>query len=62
MAKNIYRLLNEVGTDFREYEEIELSSEDKERQKQRILMEVKRMEKRTEKKGGDAIVRLLPAD
>ncbi len=50
MAKNIYRLLNEVGTDFREYEEIELSSEDKERQKQRILMEVKRMEKRTEKK------------
>lgn len=52
MAKNIYRLLNEVGTDFREYEEIELSSEDKERKKQRILMEVKRMEKRTEKKNG----------
>ncbi len=50
MAKNIYGLLNEVETDFKEYEEIELSSKEKERHKQRILMEVKRMEKRKENK------------
>lgn len=49
MEKNIYRLLNEVETDFNEYEEIELSSEEKERHKQRVLMEVKRMRRRAEK-------------
>lgn len=51
MANNIYGLLNEVETDFSEYEETELSSKEKERHKQRILMEVKRMEKRNHKKG-----------
>ena len=50
MAKNIYGLLNEIETDFSEYETIELSSKEKERHKQRILMEVKRMEKRKENK------------
>ncbi len=48
MANNIYGLLNEIETDFSEYEEIELSSKEKEKHKQRILMEVKRMNKRNE--------------
>lgn len=52
MGKNIYGLLNEIETDFNEYEAIELSSKEKERHKQRILMEVKRMEKRRENKKG----------
>lgn len=52
MAKNIYGLLNEVETDFDEYEKIELSSKEKENHKQRILMEVKRMEKRKENRKG----------
>lgn len=51
MANNIYGLLNEIETDFNEYEETELSSKEKERHKQRILMEVKRMEKRNHKTG-----------
>lgn len=51
MANNIYGLLNEIETDFNEYEETELSSKEKERHKQRILMEVKRMEKRNYKTG-----------
>ncbi len=50
MEKNIYGLLNEVKTDFNEYEKIELSSQEKEMHKQRILMEVKRMEKRKRNK------------
>ncbi len=50
MANNIYGLLNEIETDFNEYEEIELSSKEKEKHKQRILMEVKRMNKRNENK------------
>lgn len=50
MAKNIYGLLNEVKTDFNEYEKVELSSREKEMHKQRILMEVKRMEKRKQNK------------
>lgn len=54
MAKNIYGLLNEIETDFSEYETIELSSKEKERHKQRILMEVKRMEKRKENKKAKA--------
>lgn len=45
MKKNIYQLLNEVETDFREYEQAELSSQEKEGHKQRFLMEVKRMDK-----------------
>ena len=45
MKKNIYQLLNEVETDFREYEQAELSSREKEYHKQRFLMEVKRMNK-----------------
>ena len=48
MANNIYRLLNEIETDFSEYEKTELSSKEKEEHKQRILMEVKRMKKRNE--------------
>lgn len=50
MSKNIYQLLNEVGTDFREYEQVELSSAEKERHKQRILMEVRRMGYKKENK------------
>lgn len=50
MEKNIYGLLNEVKTDFNEYEKIELSSQEKEMHKQRILMEVKRMGKRKRNK------------
>ncbi len=50
MEKNIYGLLNEVKTDFNEYEKIELSSQEKEMHKQRILMEVKRMEKKKRNK------------
>ena len=30
MANNIYRLLNEIETDFNEYEKTELSSKEKE--------------------------------
>lgn len=45
MKKNIYQLLNEVETDFREYEQAELPSREKEYHKQRFLMEVKRMNK-----------------
>lgn len=43
MKKNIYQLLNEVETDFREYEQTELSSREKDYHKQRVLMEVRRM-------------------
>lgn len=52
MGKNIYDLLNDVTINDTEYEKIELSFEEKNRQKQRILMEVRRMEhkKRTQKK------------
>lgn len=49
MKKNIYQLLNEVETDFREYEQAELSSQEKEYHKQRFLMEVKRMNKTNRK-------------
>ena len=49
MKKNIYQLLNEVETDFREYEQAELSSREKEYHKQRFLMEVKRMNKTNRK-------------
>lgn len=43
MKKNIYQLLNEVETDFREYEQTELSSREKDYHKQKVLMEVRRM-------------------
>lgn len=43
MRKNIYQLLNEVETDFREYEQTELSSREKDYHKQKVLMEVRRM-------------------
>lgn len=43
MAKNIYELLNEVETDFTEYEAVVLSEEEKSRHKQDILQEVKHM-------------------
>ena len=49
MKKNIYQLLNEVETDFREYEQTELSSREKEYHKQKFLMEVKRMDKMNRK-------------
>lgn len=51
MAKNIYGLLNEMEMDFNEYENVELSSEEKERYKSRILMEVKRMDRKKGKSG-----------
>ena len=37
MKKNIYQLLNEVETDFREYEQTELSSREKDYHKQKVL-------------------------
>lgn len=49
MKKSIYQLLNEVETDFREYEQAELSSREKEYHKQKFLMEVKRMDKMNRK-------------
>lgn len=51
MKKNIYQLLNEVETDFREYEQIELSSREKDYHKQKVLMEVRRMANKENKKG-----------
>lgn len=52
MEKTIYQLLNEVETDFEEYEQTELSFEEKETYKQRILAEVKsmKMEERSTKR------------
>ena len=47
MEKTIYQLLNEVETDFTEYEQVELSSEEKDYYKQKILMEVKNMKDNT---------------
>lgn len=52
MEKNIYRLLNNVNTDFTEYGEFNLSSEEKELHKQKILQEVRTMQDRTGKKSG----------
>ena len=51
MEKNIYGLLNEVKTDLTEYEAAELSSQELEQHKQRIMMEVKNMEHRFGRKG-----------
>ncbi len=48
MKKNIYKLLNDVETDYEEYDQTELSSEEKEYYKQKILAEVKVM--KTEEK------------
>lgn len=45
MKKSIYDLLNEVKMDEKEYEEMELSSEEKDRKKQEILKEVRTMKK-----------------
>ena len=45
MKKSIYQLLNEVETDFREYEQAELSSREKEYHKQKFLMEVNESKK-----------------
>lgn len=50
MKKTIYDLLNEVTINDAEYEEIELSSLEKDRLKQKILMEVRRMENREKRK------------
>lgn len=52
MEKTIYELLNEVETDFEEYERTELSSEEKDTYKRRILAEVKnmKMEERSKKR------------
>ena len=47
MEKTIYQLLNEVETDFTEYGQVELSSEEKDYYKQKILMEVKNMKDNT---------------
>lgn len=49
MEKSIYDLLNEVKMDEREYEENELSSQEKDRKKQEILKEVRKMEKERNK-------------
>ena len=43
MKKNIYQLLNEIEIDFAEYKDLELSSEEKERHKQKILQEISGM-------------------
>lgn len=52
MEKTIYQLLNDVETDFEEYERTELSPEEKDTYKQRILAEVKsmKMEERNKKR------------
>lgn len=49
MERNIYDLLNEVETDLTEYEETALSSQEKDRHKQKILAEVRSMEKGNKK-------------
>lgn len=46
MEKDIYRLLNEIEMDLNEYEVLGLSSRKKERCKQKILSEVKKMKKK----------------
>lgn len=43
--KTVYQLLNEVETDFTEYEKVELSSEETDYYKQKILAEVKNMKR-----------------
>lgn len=43
MKKTIYQLLNDVETDFGKYEQDELSVQEKDRHKQRVLREVKKM-------------------
>ena len=45
MKKTVYQLLNEVETDFTEYEKVELSSEETDYYKQKILAEVKNMKR-----------------
>ncbi len=55
MEKTIYQLLNEVETDFTEYEQVELSSEEKDYYKQKILMEVKDMKDNTKNNGNKKI-------
>lgn len=46
----IYEMLNDAEIDLNEYEVEELSSEEKERYKTRIRMEVKRMNRETRNK------------
>ena len=46
----IYEMLNDAEIDLKEYEVEELSSEEKERYKTRIRMEVKRMNRETKNK------------
>ena len=46
----IYEMLNDAEIDLKEYEVEELSSEEKERYKMRIRMEVKRMNMETRNK------------
>lgn len=55
MEKTIYQLLNEVETDFTEYGQVELSSEEKDYYKQKILMEVKDMKDNTKNNGNKKI-------
>lgn len=50
MEKTIYQLLNEVETDFEEYEQTELSAQEKETYKQKILAEVGSMKMEDRKK------------
>ena len=50
MEKSIYKLLNEVDTDYEEYEQTELSLEEKEYYKQKILAEVKIMKMEEKRK------------
>lgn len=49
MKKTIYQLLNEVETDFSKYEQDELSFAEKERHKQTVLMEVRKMKNKKSK-------------
>lgn len=51
----IYEMLNDAEIDLKEYEVEELSSEEKERYKTRIRMEVKRMNMETRNKKNKSI-------
>lgn len=50
MRKSIYRLLNDVTTDLTEYKELELSAPERDRHKQKILMEVNNMKHTADRK------------
>jgi len=64
MGKTIYQLLNDVETDFSEYENVELTSQEKAYFKSEILMEVKNMkaeEKRNKKNNWKKVIGVAAA-